>query len=137
MFNVEDTNKYWKNDDLLFGFHGKNTTLEMVLTAKLVPAISRDKFYSKNTSGFAEHQENGTYGLGYVLPPQRKKDEGMRNHRLGQQLEGARQAAHDVLEERIDKIDESWYVSYFFQIISGNLKIRAPCIHSCNRSNIH
>ena len=63
------------SDNLSIGYHRSNEAREKELTNK---KTTKGKFhvriYLKGVFGFAEHQDNCTYGLGYKLTLQRIND---------------------------------------------------------------
>ena len=72
------------------------------------------RIYLKDISGFAEHQDNCTYGLGYKLMLRRNSD----NHVLGHPAQ-ANNAANLGLAGRVNKDDLSWYVPHYTPNISN------------------
>ena len=70
----------------------------------------------KDVFGFAEHQDNCTYGLGYKLTLQRNSD----NHILGHPA-GANDAATLAIAGRIIIDDKTLYVPHYFTSISNQI----------------
>ena len=63
--------------------------------------------------GFAEHQENATYGLGYKLTLKRNSKITVLSHEPGAGVDDTpRTAAYRALEGRIFISDLSWYIPY-------------------------
>ena len=72
------------SDDLAIGYHRSNEVREKELTNnKTTKGNYHVRIYSRNIFGFAEHQDNCTYGLGYKLTLQRNSDNHASSHRAG------------------------------------------------------
>ena len=55
-------------DDFSIGFHRNNDSRERELTSnKTTKGNYQVRIYSRDNFGFAEHQDNCTYSLGYKL----------------------------------------------------------------------
>ena len=63
------------SDDLSIGFHRSNAAPERTITNnKKTKGNYHVRIYLKDVFGFAEHQDNCTYGLGDKLTLQRNSD---------------------------------------------------------------
>ena len=107
-------------DDLSISFHRDVTTREKELTnGKETRGNYRVTFYLKDGFGFAEHQENAIYGLGYKLTLQRNSDNHVLSRRSGTDAE------NDALAGRVLIEEISWNVPLQ---IYHKINIRAYCI---------
>ena len=70
------------SDPLSIGFHRSNETREGELTnKKTTKGNYRVGIYLKDIFGFAEHQDNCSYGLGYMLALKRNNHSHLLSHR--------------------------------------------------------
>ena len=103
------------NDDLSVAFHRSNEVRENELTKnKTTKGNYHVRIYSKDVFGFAQDQENCTYGWGYKLTLQRNSD----NHVLGH-LAQADDATNLALAGRVIIDDIGWYVPHYIPNISN------------------
>ena len=70
--------------------------------------------YLKDVFGFAEHQDNCSYGLGFKLTAQRNSDKHVLSHSAQ-----ANDAANLVLAGTVFIEDISWYVPHYSPSISN------------------
>ena len=104
-----------ESDDLSIDFHRSTEFREKELTNI---KITRGNYHVRNSSkdffGFAEHQDNCTYGLGFKLTLQRNSD----NHVLSHPA-GANDAANLALAGRVIVDEISLYVPHHTSSISN------------------
>ena len=104
------------SDDLSIGFHRSNAIRERELTNnKTTKGNYHVRIYLKDVFGFAERQDNCSYGLGYKITLQRNSD----NHVLSHPAQ-ANNAANLAFAGRVIIDDVSWYVPHYTPSISNN-----------------
>ena len=96
------------SDDLSIGFHRIIEARERKLTTnKRTKGNYYFRIFLKDVIGFAGHQDNCAYGLGYILTLQSSD-----NHVIGYPA-GANGAANLASAGRVIKGDTSWYVPHY------------------------
>ena len=86
------------SDNLSIGFH-RNIEERELTNNKTRKGSYRVRFYLKDIFGFAEHQDNCTYGLGYKLILQRNSDNHVLGHRAGTNAENLALAGRVIIED--------------------------------------
>ena len=103
------------SDDSSIGFLRSIEARERELTNnKSTKGNCHVRIYLKDVFGFAEHQDNCTYGLGYNLTLQRNSDNHVLSHRAA-----ATNANNLALTGRIIIEDLSWYVPHYTPSVSN------------------
>ena len=116
------------SEDFSIGSHRSNDVREKELTNN---KTTKDKYhvkiYFKDVFGFAGHQDNCTYGLGYKLTLQRKNE----NHKLSHPAQ-ANDATNLALAGRVITDDMSLYVWHYTpcttnqKLILGHIVPKTP-----------
>ena len=109
------------SDDLSIGFHRSKGIRERELTNnKTTKGNYHVRIYLKDIFGFAEHQDNCTYGLGEKITLQRNSD----NHVLSHPAQD-NDAANLALAGRVIIDVISWYVPHYTpSILNQKLMLR-------------
>ena len=102
------------SDDLSIGFHRSNEARERELTDnKTTTGKYHVSIYLKDVFGFAEHQDNCTYGLGYKETIQNKSDNHVVTPRAGTNAESLALAGKVFID------DISQYVPHYTPKLSN------------------
>ena len=104
-----------ESDDLSIGFHGSIEAQERKVTkTKQIKGIFLLEFFLKDVFGFAEHEYNCTYGLGYTITLHRNSDNHVSSHPAG-----FNDAANLALTGRVIMVDTSLYALHYIPNISN------------------
>ena len=121
------------SDDLSIGFHRSNEARETELTNK---KATKGKYHVriclKDIFGFAGHQDNCTYGLGYKFTLQKNSDNHLSSHSAG-----AKDAANLALAGRVIVSDLNLHILHYTpnmskqKLMLGHIVSKTPTEMSC------
>ena len=118
------------SDDLSVGFNGSIEALETKLTnIEAAKGNYYVRVYLKDVFGFAEHQDNCTYGLGYKLTFQTYSANHVINH-----PPIAKDVGNLSLAGRVFLNDISWYVLHYTPSISNQIFLLGQIVSRAARN---